>query len=133
MGFPVCSVGKESGCNTEDAGDTGSVPGLGRSPGGGRDNPLQYSCQENPIERSLERSSHWDRRESDTTIVTWHAFTQYPIFLINYSFIWLHQVLDVEGEFFYLSCGLGVLSLQHGGSSSLTRGRTLTPCIGAQS
>jgi len=70
MGFPGCSVGKESGCSTGDAGDTGSVPGSGRSPGGGHDNPLQYSCQENPIERSLERSSHWDRRESDTTVVT---------------------------------------------------------------
>ena len=51
MGFPGGSVGKESGCNTGDAGDTGSVPGLGRSPGGGHDNPLQHSCQENPIDR----------------------------------------------------------------------------------
>jgi len=40
--------GKESICN---AGDTGSVPGLGRSPGEGNDNPLQYSCMENSINR----------------------------------------------------------------------------------
>ena len=38
------SAGKESACN---AGDLGSVPGLGRSPGGGHGNPLQYSCLEN--------------------------------------------------------------------------------------
>ena len=34
--------------NAGDAGDRVSIPGLGRSPGGGNDNPLQYSCLENP-------------------------------------------------------------------------------------
>ena len=43
--LPWCSDGKESSCS---AGDPGSIPGLGRSPGGGRGNPLQYSCPENP-------------------------------------------------------------------------------------
>ena len=33
------------------AGDLGSIPGSGRSPGGGHDNPLQYSCLENPMDR----------------------------------------------------------------------------------
>ena len=47
-GFLYSSVGKESACK---AGDPGSIPGPGRSPGGGNDNPLQYSCLENPIER----------------------------------------------------------------------------------
>ena len=41
------SVGKESACN---AGDLGSIPGLGRSPGEGNGNALQYSCLENPME-----------------------------------------------------------------------------------
>ena len=45
VGFPCSSAGKESACN---AGDPSSIPGSGRSPGGGRDNPLQYSCLENP-------------------------------------------------------------------------------------
>ena len=45
MSFPGGSDGKESACN---AGDLGSVPGLGRSPGGGHGNPLQYTCLENP-------------------------------------------------------------------------------------
>ena len=39
---------KESACN---AGDLGLIPGLGRSPGGGHGNPLQYSCLENPMDR----------------------------------------------------------------------------------
>ena len=42
------STGKESACN---AGDKGSIPGLGRSAGEGNDNPLQYSHLENPIDR----------------------------------------------------------------------------------
>ena len=46
MGFSGSSEVKASACN---AGDPGSTPGLGRSPGGGCGNPLQYSCLENPI------------------------------------------------------------------------------------
>ena len=42
------SVGKESACS---AGDPGSIPVFGRSPGEGNGNPLQYSCLENPIHR----------------------------------------------------------------------------------
>ena len=48
MGFPGGSDGKESACN---AGDPCSIPGLGRSPGEGNGNPLQYSCLENPMDR----------------------------------------------------------------------------------
>ena len=44
--FPGGSDGKESACN---AGDPGSIPGSGRSPGGGSGNPLQYSCLENSM------------------------------------------------------------------------------------
>ena len=48
LGFPGCSEDKVSACN---AGDQGSIPGLGRSPGEGNGNPLQYSCLENPMDR----------------------------------------------------------------------------------
>ena len=48
MGFPGGSKVKASACN---AGDLCSIPGLGRSPGGGNGNPLQYSCLENPMDR----------------------------------------------------------------------------------
>ena len=43
MGFPIGSSGKEFACNVGDAGVVGSVPGLGKSLGGGNSNPLQYS------------------------------------------------------------------------------------------
>ena len=46
--FPGDSDGKESACN---GGDPDSIPGLGRPPGGGHGNPLQYSCLENPMDR----------------------------------------------------------------------------------
>ena len=50
----VVLVVKNPPANAEDIRDAGSMPGLGRSPGGGHDNPLQYSCQENPHgQRSL--------------------------------------------------------------------------------
>ena len=48
MGFPNGSDGKEPSCN---AGDPGSIPRLGRSPGEGNNNPLWYSFLENPMDR----------------------------------------------------------------------------------
>ena len=47
---------KNSFANAGDAGVVGSIPGLGRSPGGGHDNPLQYSCLENPMDREAWRA-----------------------------------------------------------------------------
>ena len=47
-GFPYSSVGKEFACSS---GDLGSIPGLGRSPGEGNGNPLQYPCLENLMNR----------------------------------------------------------------------------------
>ena len=54
MAFSHSSVGKESACN---AGDLGSIPRLGRSPGEGNGNPLQYSCLENPMDRGTWRAT----------------------------------------------------------------------------
>ena len=48
QGFPGGSVVKNLPAN---AGDTGSIPGSGRSPGGEHGNPLQYSCLGNPMDR----------------------------------------------------------------------------------
>ena len=65
MGFSGGSDGKESACNV---GDLGSIPGLGRSSGGGHGNPLQYSCLENPHgQRCLVGYSPWGHKELDTT------------------------------------------------------------------
>ena len=55
-------------------GDLGSITGLGKSPGGGHGNPLQYSCLENAQgQRRLVCYSPWDRRGSDTTEVAEHT------------------------------------------------------------
>ena len=63
-GFPGGSDGKESACN---AGDLGSIPGLGRSPGGGNGYPLQYSCLENP----MDRETWWAIVHEPTKSRTW--------------------------------------------------------------
>ena len=62
--FPGDSDGKESACN---AGDLGSIPGLGRSPGERNGYPLQYSCLENSMDRGTWQATvygtakHWTR------------------------------------------------------------------------
>ena len=56
MGFPGGSDGKESACSAEDL---DLIPGLGRSPGEGNGNPLQYSCLENPMDgRAWQATVH---------------------------------------------------------------------------
>ena len=63
--FPGGSEGKASACS---AGALGSIPGLGRSPGGGHGNSLQHSCLKNPHgQRSLVGCTPWGCKESDTT------------------------------------------------------------------
>ena len=65
LGFPGGSDSKESACNV---GDLGSIPGLGRCPGGRHGHPLQYSCLENTHgQRSLVSYSLWDQKDLDMT------------------------------------------------------------------
>ena len=65
VGFPGSSAGKKPFCS---AGDPASMPGLGRFPGGGHGNPLQYSCLETPHgQKSLAGYRPGGCRESDTT------------------------------------------------------------------
>ena len=65
MDFPGGSAGKESACNV---GALGSIPGLGRSPGEGNDNPFQYSCLENPMDKGTWRATvHGVTKELDMT------------------------------------------------------------------
>ena len=56
--FPSGSAVKESACNAGDVGDSGLIPGWGRSPGVRNGNPLQYSYQENPMERAWRATVH---------------------------------------------------------------------------
>ena len=62
-GFPGGSEGKESACN---AGDLGSTPGSGRSPGEGNGNPLQNSCLENPMARGAWQATVHGVKKSQT-------------------------------------------------------------------
>ena len=62
--------------NAGDIRDIGSIPGSGRSPGGGHGNPLQYSCLENPHgQRSLAGFSPYGCKESDMTKVTTYTYS----------------------------------------------------------
>ena len=68
QGFPGGSVVKNLPANAEGAGDVGSIPGSGRSPGGGHGNPLQYSCLENPHgQRNLTGTAQGVAKEWDVT------------------------------------------------------------------
>ena len=69
--LPDESVGKESACNAGDAGDVGSVSGLGRSPGGGNGNPLQYSCQDNSMDRGVRQAIVQRVTKSWTQLSNW--------------------------------------------------------------
>ena len=62
-GFPGSSAGKESACN---AGDSGSISGTGTSPGEVIDYPLQYSCQENPMDRGAWQATVHEVAKSQT-------------------------------------------------------------------
>ena len=103
------SDSKESACNS---GDLGLIPGLGRSPGRGHDNLIQYSCLENPNGwRCLEGYSPWGYKESEMTEwlstaqtwtvcvqVTWTARRSNQSILKEYSLEWLKLKLQCFGH-----------------------------------
>ena len=65
----VALVVKNLPANAEDVRDTGLIPGLGRSPGGGHGNLLQYSCLENPTDRGAWRATVHGVAESRTRLM----------------------------------------------------------------
>ena len=69
VGFPGGLDGKESACNV---GDRGSIPGLGRSPGEGNDNPLQYCCLENTMDRGAWQAPVHGVTKDRTPLSDWH-------------------------------------------------------------
>ena len=75
-GLPRWLSGKDSTCNAGDVRDTGSIPGLGRSPGGEHDNPLQYSCLGNPMDRGAWQATAHRVAKSQTWLNNWtHTHT----------------------------------------------------------
>ena len=97
LDFPGGSVVKNPLANT---GDVGLIPGLGRSPGEGLRNSLQYSCLENPQgQRSLAGYSPWGRKESDTT-ERLSATQHIPFLLCVCLCCWL---VKIRGQITYFS------------------------------
>ena len=86
MGYPGTSAVKNLLVN---AGDTGSMPGLGGSPGEWNDNPLQYSCLGNPMDRGawwatvygVAQSPTWHSDWTTTTLLIWHLIHLFLSFL----------------------------------------------------
>jgi len=66
-GFPGDLVVKNQPTNAGDTGNVGSIPESGRSPGGENDNPFQYSCLKNPMDRGAWRATVHGIAESDST------------------------------------------------------------------
>ena len=71
MGCPGVSAVKNPLAN---AGDEDLIPALGRSPGGGNGNPLQYSCLENPMDRGAWQATVHRVTQSDTTEHSTHVY-----------------------------------------------------------
>ena len=59
-------VVKNLPANAGDVRDAGSIPGLGRSPGGGHGNPLQYSCLENPMDKGAWQATVHEDTQNQT-------------------------------------------------------------------
>ena len=70
LDFQVALAAKILPTTAGDAGDAGSIPGLGRSPGGGHGNPFQYACMGNPLDRGAWQATVHRVTESDMTEVT---------------------------------------------------------------
>ena len=70
IGLPGWLRSKESAWNAGAIGGASLIPGLGRSPGGGNGNPLQYSCLENPMDRGIQ----WATVHRIAKIWTWKCY-----------------------------------------------------------
>ena len=89
MGFPGGSDDKAPACN---AGDPGLIPGLGRSPGEGNGNPLQYSCLENSMDGGAWLATVHGVAKS------WTQLSDFTFYSWMFSFPWSIVLLDVTGS-----------------------------------
>ena len=78
LGFPGGSVVKESTWNAGDAEDSGSIPGSGRSPGGGNGNPLWYFCLKSPMDRGAWRATGHGVAKNRTWPSDWAHLSCFP-------------------------------------------------------
>ena len=98
MGFPGGLNGKESTCKAGDTKSTSSTPGLGRPPGGGHGNPLQYSCLENPMDRGAQQAIVHRVTKSRTCL------KRPPMYTCTY----IHDVLSVTQDQRYLNTSISI-------------------------
>ena len=96
ISFPGSSEVKESACS---AGDLGSIPGLGRSPGEGNGTPLQYSCLENPMDRGAWRATVHGVAKSQTRLSNWTELEK--------PWLWLYGSLTAKWYLCFLIHCLG--------------------------
>ena len=118
MGFPGGWGSKESAYS---AGNPGSIPGSGRSPGEGNGNPLQHSCLENSMDRGAWRVAARGNAESDMTERLTLSFSairdQYPVFFTSCASLGLFvgrgcSLMAVRWQiFFSFQCSLGIHQL----------------------
>ena len=100
LGFPCGSAGKESVCN---AGNLGSIPGLGRSPGEGKGYPLQYSSLEN----SMESIGHGvSKSRTQLSSLPFHCFGRKNMVCKPGLVLSLNPSLSVNGDSFVFICQL---------------------------
>ena len=85
---------KNLACDTEDTGDVGSIPGLGRSSGGGNGNPLQYSCLENPVDRGALHATVHGVTKNQTPMKQLSMHEHLGIFLVVQ---WLSLRVPIPG------------------------------------
>ena len=102
---------KNSPANAGDIRDTGSIPGSGRSPGGGNGNSLQYSCLENPMDRGAGwatvhgvAKSQKQLKSLSTLVHSLGPLIFHPLYQMSWS-----QVLQFDGK---MDCGVP-LNLDH--------------------
>ena len=84
----MAQVVKNPFANAGDTGNVGSIPGSGRSPGGGNGSPLQYSCLENPIDRGAWRAKVHEITELDTAEVSEHICVRIIYFCLILFLYW---------------------------------------------
>ena len=103
-------MGEDNACNAGDAGDTGSIPGSGRSPVEGNDYSLQYSCLENPMDRGSWKVTSIGCKELDVTehthitLLVFLVFSYHTFLSLQFSLEIFHwSIFSVTDFFFFFS------------------------------
>ena len=126
LGFPGGSDGKKSACNV---GNPGLIPGLGRSPGEGNGNPLQYSCLEDPMDRGAWWATVHGVTKSWTQQSGWAHTDKYCICKMQWNIHHISKVFQVWFNWWkYWMLIRRSLSLRHGSRHADQHASLLPAC-----